>query len=124
MRKLSRAVVAPIIAVVLALGCVSFAVATGTHTPPPATHDVYPCVPDNTGDHHGDYGSWETWWAWLKAKYGSQWADALKAKYGSQLDKYVADKYANSSSTSTYYGHDDDDDDCKPECPDDEGSSK
>jgi phosphodiesterase/alkaline phosphatase D-like protein len=52
MRLLRRAVITPLLALVLLSVGVSFAVATGgggTHHPPPASHDVYPCVPSTIG---------------------------------------------------------------------------
>jgi hypothetical protein len=127
MRTLSRAFVAPMVAAVLALACVSFALATGHQTVPPATSGVYPCVPEHTGSHGGDYGNWQNWFQWMKNKYGTKWADALKAKYGSGLDKYIAAKYTSTPTTSTYFGgsyhHGGNDDDCEPECPGGKASS-
>src|SRR4051794_2220429 len=129
MRKLSRAFIAPVLAAVLALACVSFALATGSYDPPPSTHHVYPCVPDHTSHHGGDDGNWQAWWTWLKSKYGSKWADDLKARYGSGLDKYIQSKYVNTGAAATYFNgttmHNGggDDEDCEPECPDGKASS-
>ena len=120
MRKPKRVLVAPIIAAALLAACVSFALATGHQTVPPATSGVYPCVPSHTGSHGGDYGSWQTWWQWLKNRYGTKWADELRAKYGSGLERYIESKYAGSSATSTFYGGGQGgggNDDCDPEKP-------
>jgi hypothetical protein len=102
----------------LVLGGVTFALACSHQTVPPATGDVYPCVPDHTGNAGGDYGNWQTWWTWLKTKYGSQWAASLKVKYGAGLDKYVQSRY-ETTSTSNYFGstHHGEDEDCDPEKP-------
>jgi hypothetical protein len=106
MRLLLRTLLTPIAALVLLMACVSFAVATsgGGYHPPKPAEDVYPCKPDQIGEHHDGKGDGE--------------GGEDKSRTATLLSQYFTTTISSGGSHGgSEGGNHGGDDQCEPECP-------